>query len=104
MGYYDMSEGERQLAEIGRELASYADNHKTKSLRCSRKLFEKDRKGCPEDDVWNNCLSASDKLTRFGTVWGPKTMDVFTAKEKVLIEAILRVRKRRHEREQNTGK
>jgi hypothetical protein len=104
MGYYDISEGELKLAEIGRELASYADNHKTKSLRCSRKLFEKDRKGNAEDDVWNHCLTASEKLTRFGTVWGPKTFDVFTEKEKVLIEAVLRVRKKRHERQKDTGK
>ena len=82
MGYYDMTEGELKLAEIGREIAEYAENNKTKSLRFSRKLFEKDRKGCPEDDVWNNMLSACDKLTRFGTVWGPKSIDVFTEKEK----------------------
>jgi len=100
MGYYDISEGELKLAEIGRELSAFAEDHKTKSLRFSRKLFEKDRKGCPEDDVWNNMMSASDKLTRFGTLWGPKTIDVFSEKEKVLIKAILRHREKRHEREQ----
>ena len=46
MGYYDMTEGELKLAEIGREIAEYAEKNKTKSLRFSRKLFEKDRKGC----------------------------------------------------------
>ena len=95
MGYYDMTEGELKLAEIGREIAEYSENNKTKSLRFSRKLFEKDRKGCPEDDVWNNMLSACDKLTRFGTVWGPKSIDVFTEKEKVIIQAQLKVRDKR---------
>ena len=92
MGYYDMTEGELKLAEIGREIAEYAENNKTKSLRFSRKLFEKDRKGCPEDDVWNNMLSACDKLTRFG----PKSIDVFTEKEKVIIQAQLKVRDKRN--------
>lgn len=96
MGYYDMTEGELKLAEIGREIAEYAENNKTKSLRFSRKLFEKDRKGCAEDDVWNNMLSACDKLTRFGTVWGPKSIDVFTEKEKVIIQAQLKVRDKRN--------
>ena len=35
MGYYDMTEGELKLAEIGREIAEYAENNKTKSLEQS---------------------------------------------------------------------
>ena len=31
-------------AELGREISAYAEKNKTKSLRFSRKIFEKDRK------------------------------------------------------------
>ena len=99
MGYYDATEGELKLAEIGREISAYAENHKTNSLRFSRKLFEKDRKGCPEDDVWNTMLSAADKLSRFGTLWGPKTVDVFNAKERVIIQAQLKKREKKSARQ-----
>ena len=41
-------------------------------------------------------LSACDKLTRFVTFWGPKSIDVFTEKEKVIIQAQLKVRDKRN--------
>ena len=103
---YDMTPMELFYAELGREISDYADNHKTKSLRFSRKLFEKDRKGCPEDDVWNHMLSASDKLTRIGTLWGPQDISCLNEKEKVIVRSQLRKRenaRKRQERINNKG-
>tara|TARA_B100000427_G_C15499366_1_gene591298 strand:- start:475 stop:822 length:348 start_codon:yes stop_codon:yes gene_type:complete len=105
---YDMTQQEIFYAELGREISAYAENNKTKSLRFSRKPFERDRKGCPEDDVWNNMLSACDKLTRIGTLWGPKDTSCLTEKEKIIVMAQLRKRendrKRIERRKQNLKK
>ncbi len=104
---YDMTPQEIFYAELGREISAYAENNKTKSLRFSRKEFEKDRKGCPEDDVWNHMLSACDKLTRIGTLWGPKDTSCLNEKEKVIVRAQLRkrenARKRQAKRFNNQG-
>ena len=89
---YDMTPQEVFYAELGREISAYAEKNKTKSLRFSRKLFETDRKGSAEDDVWNHMLSACDKLTRIGTVWGPKDTSCLNEKERVIVMAQLRKR------------
>jgi len=89
---YDMTPQEVFYAELGREISAYAEKNKTKSLRFSRKIFETDRKGCAEDDVWNHMLSACDKLTRIGTVWGPKDTSCLNEKERVIVMAQLRKR------------
>tara|TARA_B100001175_G_C19513896_1_gene645821 strand:- start:3695 stop:4036 length:342 start_codon:yes stop_codon:yes gene_type:complete len=89
---YDITPQELFYAELGREISAYAENNKTTSLRFSRKIFEKDRKGNPEDDVWNHMLSASDKLTRIGTLWGPQDTSCLSEKEKVIVRAQLRKR------------
>ena len=89
---YDMTEQEMLYAEIGREIAKYAEKNKTTSLRFSRKQFEIDRKGSAEDDVWNHMLSACDKLTRIGTTWGPKDTSCLNNKEKIIVKAHLRKR------------
>ena len=99
---YDMTPQEVFYAELGREISAYAEKNKTKSLRFSRKLFETDRKGCPEDDVWNNMLSACDKLTRIGTVWGPKDTSCLNEKEKVIVMAQLRKRANDRKRRERT--
>ena len=104
---YDITPKELFYAELGREISKYAEKNKTTSLRFSRKEFEKDRKGCPEDDVWNHMLSACDKLTRIGTLWGPKDTSCLNEKEKVIVRAQLRkrenARKRQAKRFNNQG-
>lgn len=103
---YDMTEQEMLYAEIGREIAKYAEKNKTTSLRFSRKEFETDRKGSAEDDVWNHMLTACDKLTRIGTTWGPKDTSCLNNKEKIIVQAQLRkreiARKRREKRLQSS--
>ena len=99
---YDMTPQEVFYAELGREISKYAEKNKTKSLRFSRKLFEKDRKGCAEDDVWNHMLSACDKLTRIGTVWGPKDTSCLSEKEKIIVMAQLRKRENDRKRRERT--
>ena len=89
---YDITPQEMLYAEIGREISKYAEKNKTKSLRFSRKLFETDRKGCAEDDVWNHMLSACDKLTRIGTLWGPQDTSCLNEKERIIVKAQLRKR------------
>ena len=89
---YDMTEQEMLYAEIGREIAKYAEKNKTTSLRFSRKEFETDRKGSAEDDVWNHMLTACDKLTRIGTTWGPKDTSCLNNKEKIIVQAQLKKR------------
>ena len=102
---YDMTEQEMLYAEIGREIAKYAEKNKTTSLRFSIKEFETDRKGSAEDDVWNHMLTACDKLTRIGTTWGPKDTSCLNKKEKIIVQAQLRkreiARKRREKRLQS---
>ena len=103
---YDMTPQEVFYAELGREISAYAEKNKTKSLRFSRKLFETDRKGSAEDDVWNHMLSACDKLTRIGTLWGPQDISCLNEKEKVIVRAQLRKRenaRKRQERINNKG-
>ena len=103
---YDMTEQEMLYAEIGREIAKYAEKNKTTSLRFSRKEFETDRKGSAEDDVWNHMLTACDKLTRIGTTWGPKDTSCLNKKERIIVQAQLRkreiARKRREKRLQSS--
>ena len=88
----DMTPKEVFYAELGREISAYAEKNKTKSLRFSRKLFETDRKGSAEDDVWNHMLSACDKLTRIGTLWGPQDTSCLNEKERIIVKAQLRKR------------
>jgi len=99
---YDMTPKEVFYAELGREISAYAEKNKTKSLRFSRKLFETDRKGSAEDDVWNHMLSACDKLTRIGTVWGPKDTSCLSEKEKIIVMAQLRKRENDRKRRERT--
>ncbi len=101
---YDMTPQEVFYAELGREISKYAEKNKTKSLRFSRKLFEKDRKGCAEDDVWNHMLSACSKLVRIGTTWGPKDTSCLTEKEKVIVMAQLRKRANDRKRKERIAK
>ena len=89
---YDMTDKEILYAQIGREVAKYAEQNKTTSLRFSRKEFETDRKGSAEDDVWNHMLSACDKLTRIGTTWGPKDTSCLNKKERIIVQAQIRKR------------
>ena len=89
---YDMTDKEKLYAQIGREIAKYAEQNKTTSLRFSRKEFETDRKGSAEDDVWNHMLTACDKLTRIGTTWGPKDTSCLNKKERIIVQAQLRKR------------
>jgi len=99
---YDMTPQEVFYAELGREISAYAEKNKTKSLRFSRKLFETDRKGSAEDDVWNHMLSACDKLTRIGTTWGPKDTSCLNEKEKVIVLAQLRKRENDRKKRERT--
>ena len=99
---YDMTPKEVFYAELGREISAYAEKNKTKSLRFSRKLFETDRKGSAEDDVWNHMLSACDKLTRIGTTWGPKDTSCLNQKERVIVQAQLRKRENDRNRRERT--
>ena len=103
---YDMTDKEILYAQIGREIAKYAEQNKTTSLRFSRKEFETDRKGSAEDDVWNHMLTACDKLTRIGTTWGPKDTSCLNKKERIIVQAQLRkreiARKRREKRLQSS--
>lgn len=101
---YDMTPQEVFYAELGREISKYAEKNKTTTLRFSRKLFEKDRKGSAEDDVWNHMLSACDKLTRIGTVWGPKDTSCLSEKEKVIVMAQLRKRANDRKRKERIAK
>lgn len=89
---YDMTPQEVFYAELGREISKYAEKNKTTTLRFSRKLFEKDRKGSAEDDVWNHMLSACSKLVRIGTTWGPKDTSCLNEKERIIVQAQLRKR------------
>ena len=101
---YDMTPKEIFYAELGREISAYAEKNKTKSLRFSRKLFETDRQGSAEDDVWNHMLSACDKLTRIGTVWGPKDTSCLNEKEKIIVQAQLRKRANDRKRKERIAK
>tara|TARA_B100001063_G_C16544830_1_gene443085 strand:+ start:246 stop:593 length:348 start_codon:yes stop_codon:yes gene_type:complete len=102
---YDITPQEMLYAEIGREISKYAENQKTTSLRFSRKQFETDRKGSAEDDVWNHMLSACDKLTRIGTLWGPQDTSCLNEKERIIVKAQLRKRENdRKRRERVEGR
>ena len=101
---YDITPKELFYAELGREISKYAEKNKTTSLRFSRKEFETDRNGSAEDDVWNHMLSACDKLTRIGTVWGPKDTSCLSETEKVIVMAQLRKRANDRKRKERIAK
>ena len=101
---YDITPKELFYAELGREFSKQAEKNNTTSLQFSRKIFEKDRQGSAEDDVWNHMLTACDKLTRIGTTWGPKDTSCLNEKERIIVQAQLRKRanaRRRKERLEN---
>jgi len=45
-------------------------------------------------------LSASDKLTRIGTLWGPQDTSCLSEKEKVIVRAQLRKRENARKRQE----
>ena len=48
-------------------------------------------------------LSASDKLTRIGTLWGPQDISCLNEKEKVIVMAQLRKRENARKRQERNN-
>jgi hypothetical protein len=70
MYHYDMTPGEKFMAQLGRELVSSAENMTIQY----------------DDESWNAAITAGDKLTRFGTTYGPKSLTKdFTKEERRVI-------------------
>ena len=41
------------------------------------------------DEDWNTYCTAADKCVRFGTVWGPKSIDAFSKDEQKVLKLFL---------------
>ena len=80
-GYYDPSPQEVFFTELGQEIFKYADNNQHKTQM--------------SDEDWNTYCTTADKCVRFGTLWGPKTLDAFKKEEQEVLKLFL---EKRHER------
>lgn len=75
-GYYDPSEIEVFFTKIGQEIFKITDNktHKTQMT----------------DEDWNEHCNTASKCVRFGTVWGPKSLNDFTDAEKQILKKFIK--------------
>ena len=74
-GYYDPSPEEIFMTELGQEIFKFTDEHQHKSQMT--------------DEDWNTYCTAADKCVRFGTVWGPKSLDAFSKDEQKVLKLFL---------------
>ena len=74
-GYYDPSPQEVFFTKLGQEIFKYTDDNQHKTLMT--------------DEDWNNHCTAADKCVRFGTLWGPKSLDAFTKEEQEILKRFL---------------
>jgi hypothetical protein len=67
-----MSEAEKYMADLGRKLVKSAEEMTIEY----------------NDEEWNAAVTAGDKLTRFGTTYGPKSLTKDFSKEerKVILQ------------------
>jgi hypothetical protein len=72
INYYGMSKAERYMADLGRKLVKSAEEMTIEYT----------------DEEWNAAVTAGDKLTRFGTLYGPKsfTKDFSKEERKVILQ------------------
>lgn len=70
--YFGMSEAEKYMADLGRKLVKSAEEMTIEY----------------NDEEWNAAVTAGDKLTRFGTTYGPKSLTKDFSKEerKVILQ------------------
>ncbi len=75
-GYYDMSDTEIFFTKLGQEIFKVTDNktHKTQMT----------------DEDWILHCDTAGKCVRFGTVWGPKSLDDFTLAEKQVLQKFIK--------------
>ena len=71
-GYYDPSAIEVYFTRLGQSIFKVTDNktHKTQMT----------------DEDWNLHCNTASKCVRFGTIWGPKSLDDFTPEEKEILK------------------
>lgn len=74
-GLYDPSATEVFMTKLGQEIYKYTDDNQHKTLMT--------------DEDWNNHCTAADKCVRFGTLWGPKSLDAFSTEEQGIIKVFL---------------
>ena len=75
-GYYDPTPTEQFFCKLGQAIYKVTD--------------DKTHKSQMEDELWNTMVKTADKCVRFGTVWGPKTMDSFTLEEKKILKKFVK--------------
>ena len=75
-GYYDPSAIEVFFTKLGQEIFKVTDNktHKTQMT----------------DEDWILHCNTAGKCVRFGTVWGPKSLNDFTLEEKQVLKKFIK--------------
>ena len=81
-GIYDPSEQEIFFTKLGQEIFKVTDNktHKTQMT----------------DEDWILYCDTAGKCVRFGTVWGPKSLDDFTLAEKRVLKKFIKENSNEH--------
>ena len=74
-GYYDPNPVEVFFTRIGQAIYQFTDDNQHKTLMT--------------DEDWNNHCTAADKCVRFGTLWGPKSVDAFSTEEQGILKIFL---------------
>ena len=80
-GLYDPSPTEVFMTKLGQEIYKYTDDNQHKTLMT--------------DEDWNNHCTTADKCVRFGTLWGPRSLDAFSTEEQDVLKLFL---DRRHDK------
>ncbi len=80
-GYYDPTPTEVFFTELGQEIFKFTDDNQHKTQM--------------SDEDWNTYCNTADKCVRFGTLWGPKSLDSFKKEEQEVLKLFL---EKRHER------
>ena len=75
-GIYDPSAIEVYFTRLGQSIFKVTDNktHKTQMT----------------DEDWNTHCNTASKCVRFGTTWGPKSIDDFTTAEKEVLRKFVK--------------
>ena len=75
-GYYDPSEKEMFFTKLGQEIFKVTESKTHKSQMT--------------DEDWILYCDTAGKCVRFGTVWGPKSLNDFTTAEKGVLKKFIK--------------
>lgn len=79
-GYYDPSPMEMFFTKVGQEIFKFTDDNQHKTMM--------------SDEDWITHCDAANKCVRFGTLYGPKSVDDFKPEELEIVKKFVGMKKK----------